>query len=274
VKLLLRTLVSLVVIAFAIIVALQGTAEAPESPDESGVVATIAIGTSDHNLLSNGDFRHGSGESPDEWRTGAWKESPDVTSYDWLHSDRGEPELVVNSSQPNDARWLQSLSLAAGWYYVSAEARAENVGSGATGVNVSLDEDGINSQDLRGTTGWQRLGFYLEVGRHGADVDVALRLGGFSSLNRGRAFFRDARVERIAAPPPGAASVFDLSAVRRSQASPPVGRPWTLPLAFAFLAIFVAAGWVLYGAADPLPSPLPPRAERRRVSSGARRGRR
>jgi len=269
----LRAVVALI-FACVVIVALPGIVNAAEGPAGSGAAATIAVEASDHNLLTNGDFRHGSGESPDEWRTGAWKESPDATSYEWLHSQSGEPELTIDNAQPNDARWIQSLSLGPGWYYFSAEVRAENVGSDAAGANVSLDEDGINSPDLHGTTGWQRLGFYLKVGPHGADIDVTLRLGGFSSLNTGRASFREAQMERIVSLPVGASPAFDLTAVRQSLTSPPVGRPWTLPAVFALLGVLVAVGWAIYGATDPLPAVLPPRAERRRAGGGARRGRR
>jgi dolichyl-phosphate-mannose-protein mannosyltransferase len=239
-----------------------------------GATAAIAADAGDRNLLNNGDFRTGSGESPDEWRTGAWKESPDATTYQWLHSQSEEPELTITNTERNDARWLQSLTLGPGWYYVSAEVRAGNVGSDAAGANVSLDEDGINSPDLHGTTAWQRLGFYLKVGPHGADVDVALRLGGFSSLNRGQAFFREAQVKKIAALPVGAGPAFDLTAVRNSEASPPIGTPWTLPAVFVLLAIFLVIGWFAYGATEPAAAALPPRAARRRERGGARRRRR
>ena len=57
--------------------------------------------------------------------------------------------MVVNNLQPNDARWLQTLTLGPGWYYVGAEARTEAVPANATGASVSLDEDSINSPDLR-----------------------------------------------------------------------------------------------------------------------------
>jgi len=223
------------------------------------------------NLLSNGDFATGSGKSPDNWRTGGWNEAPTVTNYDWLHSAGSEPELVVNNLQANDARWLQTLTLGPGWYYVGVEARTEDVSSNAAGASVSLDEDGINSLDLHGAADWQQLGLYLKVGAHGADVDVALRLGGFGSLNTGHAFFRKARVVKLDALPANAAPVFDLSAVRRSLVAPPVGKPWTLVAVFVLLAIAAAIGWIIYGADDlapapskSLPPPSMPRGERRR----------
>jgi hypothetical protein len=233
------------------------------------------------NLLSNGDFATGSGKAPDNWRTSGWNESPAFTSYDWLHAAGSEPELVVTNLQPNDARWLQSLSLGPGWYYIGAEARTEGVPPNASGASVSLDEDSVNSPDLHSATDWQRLSLYLKVGTHGADIDVALRLGGFGSLNTGRAFFRKARVVKVDALPANAAPVFDLTAVRRSAVAPPIGKPWTLVAAFMFLAVMAVAGWTIYGADDPAPAPAPiktqppspPRSERRRRKDSARRRR-
>ncbi len=271
---------------FAIIPCNSAAAAPPSSAraDSTGLSSPLptasaaAAGAPDGpNLLSNADFAHGSGKSPDNWRTGGWNESPSVTSYDWLHSAGSEPELAVDNLQPNDARWLQTLTLGPGWYYVGAEARTEDVPPTAAGASVSLDEDGINSPDLHGAAGWQSLGLYLKVGAHGADIDVALRLGGFGSLNTGRAFFRKTRVVKLDALPHNAAPVFDLSAVRRSLVAPPVGKPWTLPATFVLLAVLAVIGWKIYGADEPAPAPLgarppssQPRGERRRRQSRRR----
>jgi hypothetical protein len=174
------------------------------------------------------------------------------------------------------------LSLGPGWYYVSAEVSCEDVPANAVGAYVSLDEDSINSLVLHGNTGWQRVGLYLKVGRHGADVDIALRLGGFGSLNTGRAFFRNASVIRLGALPAGAVPAFDLQVVRRSQIAPPVGKPWTLPATLGLLAIAAIAGWYIYGADNLAPArvtmqpaakrPPPPRRQRRRQQRPKRRG--
>ncbi len=253
----------------------QTTGVTAASPTASAGATGVPAGP---NLLSNGDFAKGAGKSPDHWRTGGWNESPAFTTYDWLHTDGSEPELVVNNLQANDARWLQTLTLGPGWYYVGAEARTEEVPLNAAGASVSLDEDSINSPDLHGAADWQRLGLYLKVGAHGADVDVALRLGGFGSLNTGRAYFRKARVVKLDALPANAAPVFDLSVVRRSLVAPPVGRPWTLVAVFMLLAIVTVVGWIIYGADDLAPAPTktePPRpmtrSERRRQDAARRR---
>jgi hypothetical protein len=264
----------------------EATAPASSSAQATGASPAASAGAIDvppgPNLLSNGDFATGSGKSPDNWRMGGWNESPAFTSYDWLHAAGSEPELVVTNLQPNDARWLQSLTLGPGWYYIGAEVRTEGVPPSAAGASVSLDEDSVNSPDLHGAADWQRLSLYLKVGARGADIDVALRLGGFGSLNTGRAFFRKARVVKLDALPANVAPVFDLGAVRRSSVAPPVGKPWTLVAAFMLLAITAVAGWTVYGSDDPEPAaaaiktqppPSLPRSERRRRKDGARRRR-
>lgn len=202
------------------------------------------------NLILNGNFATGSGNSPDNWRGEAWVNSPAAVEYHWIPPVDDQPaELEVENIEPNDARWMQSLALQAGWYYISAEVRAENVPSDKTGANISLLEDGVMSRDLRGTTDWQRVGFYLKIGQHGADVEVGLRVGGFSNLNRGTGFFRDASIERLAELPAGAAPVFDLEAIRKAGLPVPIGQPWTLVATFILLGVVAWLGWRAYGEA-------------------------
>jgi len=223
-----------------------------------GVIATIIIllalacgpAASESNLLHNPAFTGGSGNSPDNWRSEAWISAPEAFQYRWVAPSVGQPGgLIVNNLRPNDARWMQTMALAPGWYHISVDARAENVPADQTGVNISLLEDGIMSPDLHGTTDWQRLGFYVKIGPHGADVEVALRVGGFSSLNRGTGYFRDASVEPIAEPPAGATPVFDLDSIRKAGTPTPIGQPWTLLASFILLGIVAYLGWRAYGEA-------------------------
>jgi dolichyl-phosphate-mannose-protein mannosyltransferase len=202
-------------------------------------------------VLLNGDFSKGSGDSPDHWRTEGWREAPTITTYKWIRPANGQPgQLEVDNLQPNDARWQQSLTLNPGWYHFSVELKADNVGAKETGASISVLEDGIISEDLKGTSDWRKVDFYLKVGSAGSDIDVALRVGGYASLNTGRAFFRNASVVPVDAPPKAAARVFDLSAIRKESQSPPVGQPWTLVATFLLLAIAAYIGWRIYGEAE------------------------
>jgi hypothetical protein len=200
------------------------------------------------NLLVNGDFTHGSGDSVDGWRIDAWVLTPGTTDYSRIPAQDGQPaELKVFTHRDNDARWAQPLSLGPGWYYISAEARTEDVLTFMVGANVSVLEDGIKSEDLKGTKGWQRIGLYLKIPARGADIDVALRLGGYMNLSRGAAFFRNASVIKVAAPPAGDPYVYDLGEIRKNETTGPIGNTWTLVATF-FLFIAVAAiGWRMLG---------------------------
>src|SRR5712672_801670 len=81
------------------------------------------------NLLKNGDFSIGSGDQPDIWRTEAWINKPESFETHWTNAAApGVSELEVNNIEANDGRWMQSLTLPAGWYELSAEVRTENVG--------------------------------------------------------------------------------------------------------------------------------------------------
>lgn len=200
------------------------------------------------NLLQNGNFGKGSEDQPDEWRTEAWINKPDAFVCHWHPPQNGAPgELEVNNLQANDGRWMQPLSLGPGWYQLSADVRTENVGTKEDGASISVMEDGIMSPEIRGTTGWQRVSLYLKVGGKGADIDVALRIGGFASLNTGRAFFRNATLVALDAPPPNAAPTFDLTSIRQEAAPVPLGKHWSMVVTFAMLIAIACLGWWMFG---------------------------
>jgi dolichyl-phosphate-mannose-protein mannosyltransferase len=204
------------------------------------------------NLLLNGNFAKGSEDQPDLWRTEAWVNSPDAFRAHW-HYDADQPDqstLEVDALQPNDARWMQSLTLQPGWYQLSVDIRTEDVGDKESGATISVMEDGIMSPDIHGTADWQRVNLYLKVAGHGADIDVALRVGGFGSLNTGKAFFRNATLVAIDALPPSATPTYDLMAIRQQSASVPIGSPVSLALTFIVLAAIAWSGWRIYGDDD------------------------
>ena len=184
----------------------------------------------------------------------AWILTPGTTDYHWIGGHDGAPaEIALANNLDNDARWVQPVALGAGWYYVSAEVRTVGVLSDRTGANVSVLEDGIQSEDLRGTKEWRRLGFYLRVGAGGANVDIALRLGGYTNLTRGRVWFRDASVVRVEAPPTSAGRVYDLDLIRKNETRGPIGQPWTLVATLLFLAALAGLGWQMFGSASQRP---------------------
>jgi len=219
------------------------------------IAMALSARATEAKLVLNGDLAKGSEQQPDDWRTEAWVNEPAAFAYTWIHPQNEVPgQLEVNAIKPNDARWMQSLTLAPGWYHLSAEVRTENVGTKETGATISIMEDGAMSPDIRGTTGWQTVGLYLHVGGSGADVEVALRVGGYGSLNSGRAFFRNVHAEKITSPPPGATPVYDLTAIRKASQPEPVGHPATLWATFVALALVAYYGWRLFGSEETAPA--------------------
>jgi hypothetical protein len=219
------------------------------------IIPTSALGAG--NLLNNGDFTRGSGSSVDGWRSDAWVLTAGTTEYKWIAPHGREPgQVEIFSHRDNDARWVQGLSLSPGWYHISVEARTRKVLPFFTGASISVLEDSIISRDLRGNTDWTKLDLYLLVGPLGADIDVALRLGTYMNLTRGQAWFRHARVVKIAAPPRDARYVFDLTAIRKTEATGPIGHPWTLVVAFVTLSAAAVTGWRMMSKSD-----LPPQSE-------------
>ncbi len=227
------------------------------------VFAMVGGARADQELLHNADLAKGSENQPDFWRTDAWVNDAGAAAFTWTHPPNGGPgELEVNALKANDARWMQSLSLTPGWYHISADIRTENIGAQNNGATISVMEDGIMSPEIKGTSDWKHVGFYMRVGKKGADVDVALRVGGFASLNTGRAFFRNASVVPIEAPPPGAQPTFDLETIRKAAQPVPIGKPYSLALAYLLLIAIAYAGWYVFA----LEPPKVARAEARRVA--------
>jgi hypothetical protein len=173
------------------------------------------------NALLNGDLVKGADGAPEFWNTKAYKTGPEFTNFTW---DRvaAPASLEISSIEENDARWEQNARLAPGWYFFSAELRTEDVGPGGTGGCLSLIDHGVFvSRELRGSSDWQRVGFYLRATPKNDTADLACRLGGFGALNTGRLFCRQFKLRKISEPPLDGSPRFDLDVIRGEVAAGP-----------------------------------------------------
>ncbi len=215
-----------------------------------GLLETIAparLAAAPGTLL-NGDFSKGSGGSPEGWRTESWVNRP-TTTYTWIKpTDSQSGQVVITSTGPNDARWTQSLVFDPGTYFVSADVRTERV-SRAVGASISLADEGVASLDVTGDSGWRTLGFFLHVDGKPEKAELKLRLGGFKNFATGRAYFRDARVDRIDRLPEGALS-FDLQELRERWR----GGSWPTALVLIGLASATVFGWRLFSGLPVVPA--------------------
>ena len=167
--------------------------------------ASIALGATE--LVKNGLLTEGRDGKPNHWRTDAY--STDASRLTWTLGDNGLGVLAIDSAKPNDARWVQNVPVSPNtWYQVTGWLRAEDVGAQSMGIYLSVMDTFHNSRDRRGTSGWQPVSFWEKTGALETSLQLACRLGGYSSLNTGRGWCAGLSVAAAGAPRAGDAFVY------------------------------------------------------------------
>lgn len=153
------------------------------------------------NLIKNGGFEQVSGAMPDEWTRGMWVNTLGA-SYLELAEDTphtGQIGVLVENVQENDARFEQTLSVKPQTIYkLTAYVMAEDVNPEAKGANISFADVYGTSRELYDTNGeWEELTIYGRTGKGQKQLTVMLRVGGYGSLNTGRAWFDDVSLVKV-----------------------------------------------------------------------------
>ncbi len=168
--------------------------------------------------LENGDFGQvGLTDGlPLNWHTEAWIEEDGAYAVNRLVDETGQPCVQIQSSQENDVRLCQSLSVEAGGIYqITCEIRTQDV-SGGAGANVSVVGSLAASTPVLGTTEeWVTATLIGQTGNDQEEMTVCVRLGGYGSLSSGTAWFRNVQVTRLDALPDGVQAL-DFSAATAS----------------------------------------------------------
>lgn len=169
----------------------------------ASLLAIVAAGVPTagaEELLKNGTFTEGAGEVPTHWHTDAW--SPPLSRFGWEVGPDGTGTISITSPQPNDARWCQTVAVEPGaTYRITARVRTKEVGTAHFGAFLTIEPLRDYSADLRATQDWQPL--ELVVSNHEeSSWDVCGRLGSYSSLNTGAAWFADFSMVLVGPPPP------------------------------------------------------------------------
>ncbi len=162
-------------------------------------------------LIKNGNFAQGSGGTPSEWRIDRWDTNAGTTEFLWKAPSGSEPgQAGIRNTKPNDARYVQDLHVKEEtWYHIAGKIRTENIGQAAIGAYLSLMEGFQNSQDIKGSEkDWQPVELWVKTEKWQDRLTLALRVGGYSSLNTGEAWFSDITVEPVSGPPPNAKNVY------------------------------------------------------------------
>jgi dolichyl-phosphate-mannose-protein mannosyltransferase len=164
------------------------------------------------NIVINGSFEEVNLDEPANWTRDAYLSGEANSQLKVMEGDAhsGSRFATVESAQPNDVKWTQTVSVKPDTLYkLSCWVRVVQVDDeGATGANISILGIGTTSRDLKTSSGsWELLEFVGRTGAEQEQVTVAVRLGSYGNLNSGKADFDDFRMELLDVAPSGAVVV-------------------------------------------------------------------
>lgn len=183
------------------------------------VVALLLVGTFSNSaiaareLVKNPLLSKGSNGKPLHWKAEGYRMEPEVTAFEWTLDKDGIGVLEIDNKVGNDARYVQTVKVSPNtWYRITGWGKAENVGPTKMGLYISVMGTFHNSRDLRGTLDWQPLGFWVQTGNLETKLQIACRLGGYSSLNTGKGWCTGISVSAAGTPQPDKQHVYGSTA--------------------------------------------------------------
>ncbi len=165
-----------------------------------------ALAEGDANLIRNGDFSELDSESmPVGWTCDRWIKDEGVSLlYTAEDEITGYCAAVTNVSE-NDARFRQVIEVEPESYYrFSADICASECGADGHAATLSFENTFVYSEDVYETNGeWQRVDVYVRTTKDQREIALLLRIGGYSSVNTGSAFFDNVTAEKFDELPDG-----------------------------------------------------------------------
>lgn len=157
-------------------------------------------------LIHNSDFSILSIEQPlpAGWYYDAWSEN-EANAFTSI-TPEGETVLELQNIWENDARICQRISVLPNKAYeLSCEISTENI-TGAYGASLSVLDTYSASEQIYGTTGWQRVRLTGVTGPKQTELVFALRIGSYGALSQGNAQFKNPSMVELSAIPADALS--------------------------------------------------------------------
>ena len=154
--------------------------------------------------IENPDFQYMDAESmPSGWYIDAWY-TGDGDFFVELDEADGNTCLHMTNPVQNDVRLCQDIDVEPDSYYrISCDIKACGVSDGG-GANVSVAGTMAASEPITGNTaGWQRTELVGRTEQDQHTMTVCMRLGGYSSLSSGEAWFKDFSVTKLDGAPAG-----------------------------------------------------------------------
>jgi len=163
------------------------------------------------NLAKNPSFEQVSGGIPSDWQMNAYVKGAEATAFgiESADSHSGANCAVITNSLANDSRYVQTIPVKENTNYkITCWIKTDNVGLDNKGANISIIGNTVSSVDFKGTdNSWKNAVLYVAAGKGVSSMEMSLGLGGYSSMNTGKAYFDDVLVEETAGMPEGAHTI-------------------------------------------------------------------
>ena len=153
--------------------------------------------------IENPDFQYMDAESmPSGWYTDAWY-TGDGDFFVEMDEVDGNTCLHITNPAQNDVRLCQDIDVEPDSYYrISCDIKAQGVSDGG-GANVSVAGTMAASEPITGNADWRRAELVGRTEQDQYTMTVCMRLGGYSSLSSGEAWFKDFSVTKLDGAPAG-----------------------------------------------------------------------
>ncbi|MGI6240235.1 MAG: hypothetical protein ACOYI5_11500, partial [Christensenellales bacterium] len=173
------------------------------------LLLTASAAAQAENLIDNPGFEQtGANDMPQGWYRDMWFAQDGISRLILDEDGYAGMGARVENIAENDARFAQDIAVEPGGYYeIGCMVRAEGIGDGAIGANISVRDTFAYSESVFDTGGaWVPLQLYGQAGADQTSITVMARVGGYGALNTGTAWFDDFYMRKIDEIPAGAAS--------------------------------------------------------------------
>ena len=149
--------------------------------------------------LANGDFSQvGIADGlPLSWYAEVWLDDEGQFTIERTLDESGGPAVKIENLVENDTRLCQLIQVEEGGVYrLSCEVRTEGI-SGGAGANVSVVGSLAASEPVFGSEDWQTITLVGQTDPKQSEMAICIRVGGYSALSTGTAYFRNFSVEKL-----------------------------------------------------------------------------
>ncbi|MFX3631645.1 MAG: phospholipid carrier-dependent glycosyltransferase [Candidatus Pristimantibacillus sp.] len=166
-----------------------------------------AEGEGQANLIHNGGFEDAESGIPSSWTQDVWVQDVGVTLFTIETKDvhSGKAAVVIENKQPNHSKWVQKIAVNPNAYYhITGWIKVSGASDAASGANIFIAGVQGAFPQFKNTEGeWKQVEFYGQTASDQKELQLAASLGGYGSLNTGRALFDDFSMVEVDSVPNG-----------------------------------------------------------------------